>query len=207
MNNWRMFLLMFFIILLFPIVFGEEFKQVKQMDLPACFGNITFKIVGVEPYTINDVKIEGCDNIQNCACTNQPQIINFLTLDTISNTFDITIEFYIAPLIEYNSDPNVMYNPNEDNKRNLKFSNIKVISELVEDDNNKTSVSTLSIFIILLILLIVLGVLFFFIMRYLKGEDKKKVKGGDKKKEITKIVSNNNDIQNYLSKLEKERRQ
>jgi hypothetical protein len=208
MKNWFIFLLLFFIILLFPAVFGEGYKKVQQLDFPICYGVILFKIVGAEPYNVNDVKMDGCDGVQSCTCTNSPQTVNFLALDNVSNTFDIITEFYIAPLIEYTGDPNVGYNPNEDNKRNLRFS-IKVLPGPLGEETNGTSVSILAIFIIILIILIVVGVSLFFVMRYLKGSDVKNIKGGDKKKEVTKqkINSNTDDIQNYLNKLEKERRQ
>jgi hypothetical protein len=195
-------------VLLFPIVFGEGYKQAQQMDFPACYGSITYKIVGAEPYNVNDIKMDGCDGVQSCVCTNSPQTVNFLVLDNVSNTFDITTEFYIAPLIEYTGDPNVGYNPNDDNKRNLRFS-VKVLPGLLGEESDGTLVNVSAIFIIILIILIVVGVSLFFVMRYLKGSDVKNIKGGDKKKEVTKqkINSNTDDIQNYLNKLEKERRQ
>jgi hypothetical protein len=196
---------------MFPLVFGQTYKQALQIDIPRCYGNITFKFDSSQSYTKEDIQMDGCPQPFFCFCTEEPQIINFSILDNITNTFSITGQYYIEPIIEYNGNPDETYDPNENNKRIISFTNVGLTSTGIQEttDSNGISIDATKLIIIVFGILALLTVGILVIVKILKGGKEKKSKIVIQKQPIikeTKKVDNAEDVLKYLKELEEERR-
>lgn len=205
-------LIFFFVFLLLPIVSGADFKQALQIDIPACYGSAVFVITSELPYAQDEVRMEGCYNLTECYCNNgKPQTVFFSTIDNITNTFTINGQYYIAPWIEYNSTPDVSYNPNEDNKRRLAYVVVVTPYTASEPEIVGVPVDAVKVMIIVLIVLAVVGVGIFIAYKILMKEKKVVTVQPAKKADLRKLSTKKNemsqddsDVQKYLKELEEE---
>lgn len=208
-----------FLLLVYPIYSVSSGESYNITNVNKCYGDFIVKVRGEIELQPNEYQILGCidkgDNIWNCKCNN-PSTVYIKNLENISNSYDIIIEYYIAPLkIPGNKSNIISGGPSEEelendyNKRTETFSNIifgvppKKEEPFVIPEFKEGNI----IIPIIGIVIILLGGIIFLAWKLLFGgkEDfsNKDVIKQDRRKEVIKIGQNRvteEDVDRYLGK-------
>ena len=90
-------------------------------NISKCYGNYNVKVRSSDGIVDGEYSIVDCigkDNLWTCSCNDNGNDIQILTNADITNVYDITVEYYIAPLVD---NDNIS---NDSNKRTKQFINI-----------------------------------------------------------------------------------
>ena len=108
-----------FLCLIYTISGYTAGEAYKVTNISTCYGQVQVKVrssIGIVDGEYSIVNCTGEDNLWTCEC-NDDNSIQILTDVNTTNVYDITVEYYLAPL----TDDNIT---NEDNERTLQFPNI-----------------------------------------------------------------------------------
>ncbi len=91
-------------------------------NVSKCYGDLQVKVRSSDGIVDDEYSIVDCgtddDNLWTCSCNDDGNGIQILTNANITNVYDITVEYYIAPLVD---NDNIS---NDSNKRTKQFTNI-----------------------------------------------------------------------------------
>lgn len=140
-------------------------------NITKCYGDLQIKVRGSDDIQDGEYDIVGCqkeNDLWTCDCESVNSV-NILTKDDTNNVYDITIEYYVAPI----TGDNTSVVTDEDNKRTKQFTNIgfkslkkKESLKIPEFTGGFVILGIIGGVIIFIILIVILSLKFVF-----KGED------------------------------------
>ncbi len=123
MNKTKVFLLLTTAILMYNIhpIWGYTSGELYTVtNISKCFGDYNVKVRSTDGIIDDEYSIVDCankDNLWTCSCKDDGNDVQILTDIKTTNVYDITVEYYLAPLTNDNIT-------NDSNKRTLQFTNI-----------------------------------------------------------------------------------